>query len=80
MKFRKSLFFWFAVTVFNMIMAISFVANSINTLHCVVLIITISMTIVSLVALLLDARLRYKGAYDQSKPDGEHKKEPERDW
>ena len=64
MKFKKIQIFFFATTVFNMIMAIWFVANWATTMHRVVFIITLVMTLISLVALLIDARLRYKGEYD----------------
>lgn len=66
MKFNKNLLFVFFVTVLLMIIAVEYFDSSSIALYLVVLIITIAMTLVNLAALLIDARLRYKGVYDSS--------------
>ena len=65
MKFNGFFIFAFFMTWLNIMWGFRFYAESATTAHLVVFIITIAMSVVSLAAVLIDARFRYTGAYDE---------------
>ena len=65
MKFKGAFIFVFFMTWLNILWGFRLYEASGTATHFFVFIIAISMTVMNLAALLIDARLRYTGAYDE---------------